>query len=260
MGGHVFTTRLATLVADQDSMLSAMFSGRFEPEVDSEGRYFIDRDGKYFEHILNFLRDATIIPPPTVALKVYQEAKYYRIERLMAHLECYPEVMAITKLKDQKTKMGNNYEHWKQMLLDAVCQKYNDVIRFSIGQECMITAVRYISKQDYISATSPCGTCRKQSLESAESPEKDSRPKHNFYCSDDTGMHLSYYIGCDLPAMDLVIPEDEINDICLFTSLLEKDLRSDGFCVSGRSSHSWRCSHCDAMGYLHQIAFTWNFT
>lgn len=240
-------------------MLSAMFSGRFEPELDSEGRFFIDRDGKHFEHILNYLRDSSIIPPSTVALQVYQEAKYYQIERLMTQLECFPSVMAITKLRDQKNKMGDNYEHWKQMLLDAVCQKYNDVIRFSIGQECMITAVRYISKQDYLSAASPCNTCTKQELTSPEL-EKKPQPKHNFYCSDDSGMHLSYNIGCDLPTMDLVIPEDEISDICLFTSLLEKDLRSDGFCVSGRSSHAWRCSQCDAMGYLHQIAFTWKFT
>jgi len=257
VGGHIFTTRLATLLSDENSMLSSMFSGRFDLEVDDEGRYFIDRDGKYFGHILNYLRDASIIPPSPVALQVYQEAKYYRTERLMAQLECYPSVMVVTKINDQKSKMGDNFEHWKQMLLNAVCQKYGDVLRFSIGQECMITAVRYISKQDDISATSPCNIHSKQELETSE---KKHHPKHNFYCSDETGNHLSYYIGCELPKMDLVIPENEINDICLFTSLLEKDLRSDGYCVSGRSSHPWRCSQCNAMGYLHQIAFTWTFT
>ncbi|KAK3745409.1 hypothetical protein QZH41_001440 [Actinostola sp. cb2023] len=179
VGGHIFTTRLATLLSDENSMLSSMFSGRFDLEVDDEGRYFIDRDGKYFGHILNYLRDASIIPPSPVALQVYQEAKYYRTERLMAQLECYPSVMVVTKINDQKSKMGDNFEHWKQMLLNAVCQKY-----------------------------------------------------------DETGNHLSYYIGCELPKMDLVIPENEINDICLFTSLLEKDLRSDGYCSKDLSSNS----------------------
>lgn len=34
-----------------------MFSGRFELQPDENGRYFIDRDGTHFRHILNFLRN-----------------------------------------------------------------------------------------------------------------------------------------------------------------------------------------------------------
>jgi len=48
VGGKIYKTTLNTLRKDPDSMLSAMFSGRFEfikPD-EEDGAYFIDRDGK----------------------------------------------------------------------------------------------------------------------------------------------------------------------------------------------------------------------
>ncbi len=47
IGGKIYKTTLDTLRKDPDSMLCAMFSGRFELKADEEdGAYFIDRDGK----------------------------------------------------------------------------------------------------------------------------------------------------------------------------------------------------------------------
>lgn len=48
VGGYLFTTSLSTLQKYEDSMLAVMFSGRHEIVKDENGRYFIDRDGKYF--------------------------------------------------------------------------------------------------------------------------------------------------------------------------------------------------------------------
>jgi uracil-DNA glycosylase len=42
-------------------MLAAMFSGRHHIERDEKGRYFIDRDGKLFNYILNYLRNKELI-------------------------------------------------------------------------------------------------------------------------------------------------------------------------------------------------------
>eukprot|EP01126_Amoeba_proteus_P045912 TRINITY_DN5167_c0_g1_i4.p1 TRINITY_DN5167_c0_g1~~TRINITY_DN5167_c0_g1_i4.p1 ORF type:complete len:127 (-),score=22.05 TRINITY_DN5167_c0_g1_i4:4-384(-) len=39
VGGKVFTTAKSTLIASQDNMLSAMFSGRHKLSTDSEGRF-----------------------------------------------------------------------------------------------------------------------------------------------------------------------------------------------------------------------------
>ena len=49
VGGKIYKTTLDTLRKDPDSMLCAMFSGKFDLKADEEdGAYFIDRDGKLF--------------------------------------------------------------------------------------------------------------------------------------------------------------------------------------------------------------------
>lgn len=60
-------------------MLAAMFSGRHTLCEDSEmGHVFVDRDGKHFRHILNWLRDGVV---PTLGECEYsellREADYY---------------------------------------------------------------------------------------------------------------------------------------------------------------------------------------
>ena len=51
VGGKIYKTTLDTLRKDPDSMLYAMFSGRFELKADEEdGAYFIDRDGELFRY------------------------------------------------------------------------------------------------------------------------------------------------------------------------------------------------------------------
>jgi hypothetical protein len=39
------------------SVLGQMFNDYNTPDKDKDGCYFIDRSGKYFDHILEFLRD-----------------------------------------------------------------------------------------------------------------------------------------------------------------------------------------------------------
>src|SRR4051812_26346261 len=56
VGGKLYTTSLTTLCSDPNSMLAAMFSGRFELPKDEKGVVFIDRDGETFGNILYFLR------------------------------------------------------------------------------------------------------------------------------------------------------------------------------------------------------------
>lgn len=56
VGGQMFTTTLTTLTRYPDTMLGAMFSGRHALVKDQNGAYFIDRNGRCFEPILDFLR------------------------------------------------------------------------------------------------------------------------------------------------------------------------------------------------------------
>ncbi|KAG6750793.1 hypothetical protein POTOM_045308 [Populus tomentosa] len=66
-------------------MLAAMFRGRFmESEDPDKGYVFIDRDGKHFRHILNWLRDGVV---PTLNDAGYselmREAEYYQLLGLL---------------------------------------------------------------------------------------------------------------------------------------------------------------------------------
>ncbi|KXJ28287.1 BTB/POZ domain-containing protein KCTD6 [Exaiptasia diaphana] len=91
IGGHKYTTSLSTLRKDPDSMLAAMFSGRHQLVNESDGSYFIDRDGTYFRYILNYLRDdfqVDTFPKDEVTLKEIQnEGRYYQLLGLVGAIE-----------------------------------------------------------------------------------------------------------------------------------------------------------------------------
>jgi len=60
VGGAKFETTVGTLTKIPDSYFSAAFSGRHEVPLDSEGCYFIDRDGTHFRPILNWMRGGSL--------------------------------------------------------------------------------------------------------------------------------------------------------------------------------------------------------
>ncbi|XP_062113594.1 FH protein interacting protein FIP2-like [Humulus lupulus] len=86
IGGKKFYTTIDTLTQrEPHSMLAAMFSGRHTVCQDPEkGFVFVDRDGKHFRHILNWLRDGAV---PTLKDSQYsellREAEYYQLLGLM---------------------------------------------------------------------------------------------------------------------------------------------------------------------------------
>ncbi|KAJ6763155.1 hypothetical protein OIU79_023820 [Salix purpurea] len=82
IGGKKFCTTIDTLTqGEPDSMLAAMFRGRLTVSEDpAKGYVFIDRDGKHFRHILNWLRDG-VVPTLTDAgySELTREAEYYQL-------------------------------------------------------------------------------------------------------------------------------------------------------------------------------------
>ena len=89
VGGQYFVTSVQTLRKDPNSMLAAMFSGKFDTKPSEDGSFFIDRDGTHFRFILNYLRDGILIlPEGATALKqLQQEAEFYQIQGILDELK-----------------------------------------------------------------------------------------------------------------------------------------------------------------------------
>lgn len=84
VGGALFYSTLRVLTRE-DSLLRDMFSGRKEVFTDKEGWILIDRSGKHFGSILQFLRDGSV-PLPTnrqTIEEILREAQYYHIQPLI---------------------------------------------------------------------------------------------------------------------------------------------------------------------------------
>ncbi|XP_020399274.1 FH protein interacting protein FIP2 isoform X4 [Zea mays] len=91
IGGKKYATTVETLMQrEPDSMLAAMFSGRHtlhDHPTTGKGVVFVDRDGKHFRHVLNWLRDGAI---PVLSESDYQqllrEAEYYQLLGLVDYI------------------------------------------------------------------------------------------------------------------------------------------------------------------------------
>ncbi|KAJ0735797.1 putative chromatin remodeling & transcription regulator BTB-POZ family [Helianthus annuus] len=82
-GGTKFRTTVDTLThREPQSMLAAMFSGHHTVCKDDKGYVFIDRDGKHFRHILNWLRDG-VAPIRNLSdlerVELLRKAEYYHL-------------------------------------------------------------------------------------------------------------------------------------------------------------------------------------
>ncbi|XP_074778935.1 BTB/POZ domain-containing adapter for CUL3-mediated RhoA degradation protein 2 isoform X2 [Athene noctua] len=108
VGGSLYYTTVQVLTR-HDTMLKAMFSGRMEVLTDKEGWILIDRCGKHFGTILNYLRDDTIaLPKHRQEIKeLMAEAKYYLIQGLVDM--CQAALQPVVKLLYNRS--NNKYSY-----------------------------------------------------------------------------------------------------------------------------------------------------
>ncbi|XP_009598264.1 FH protein interacting protein FIP2 isoform X1 [Nicotiana tabacum] len=122
IGGKKFCTTLDTLTQrEPDSMLAAMFSGRHTICQESEKGYiFVDRDGKNFRHILNWLRDG-VIPPlkDSEYAQLLREAEYYQLLGLV------DEVKAVLSKRKEDEELGTELTR-----IDIIKCIQSDRVRF----------------------------------------------------------------------------------------------------------------------------------
>lgn len=84
VGGTLFQCPLQVLTR-RDSLLKDMFSGKMEVFTDTEGWVLIDRSGKHFGSILQFLLEGAVLLPKTTQglMELMNEAKHYRLQGLL---------------------------------------------------------------------------------------------------------------------------------------------------------------------------------
>ena len=112
VGGITYRVSRLTLVQSipRSHLLSPMFSGLHPPdEREESGVFFIDRNGKIFEHILEYLRQGfpavlqlTLDPEPERSKTLYrlhEEAKYFQIPELLNDIRVLVGCDGISKLR-----------------------------------------------------------------------------------------------------------------------------------------------------------------
>jgi hypothetical protein len=90
VGGCIYTSSLETLTKFGDSRLSKMFNGTIPIVLDTlKQHYFIDRDGKAFRYILNFMRTGKLSLPSNFDdfETLLEEAKYYQLNEMIKQIE-----------------------------------------------------------------------------------------------------------------------------------------------------------------------------
>ena len=115
VGGHCFKTSVQTLTKDPNTMLAAMFSGKFEMKPCEDGSFFIDRDGSHFRFILNYLRTGKLTLPEgaTFLKELLEEAEFYQIQGIIDELRVSePTVQASKPAKTfQESVLLTNENH-----------------------------------------------------------------------------------------------------------------------------------------------------
>ena len=116
VGGQYFTTSVQTLRKDPNSMLAAMFSGKFDTKPSEDGSFFIDRDGTHFRFILNYLRTGKLTLPEgaTFHKELEEEAEFYQIQGIIDALK--PAAKACKPTKPFEESMILTNEGYRQNL------------------------------------------------------------------------------------------------------------------------------------------------
>uniref|UniRef100_A0A3B3HYN6 Potassium channel tetramerization domain containing 13 n=1 Tax=Oryzias latipes TaxID=8090 RepID=A0A3B3HYN6_ORYLA len=104
VGGTLHYTTVQTL-SKEDSLLRRICNGETEATIDPEGWVVLDRCGRHFGVVLNFLRDGSVpLPDECRELdEVLKEAQYYQIQGLVQH--CISAMQPVVKLQNNR---GNN--------------------------------------------------------------------------------------------------------------------------------------------------------
>ncbi|KAM6987303.1 BTB/POZ domain-containing protein KCTD14 [Tautogolabrus adspersus] len=115
VGGLLFVTTVGTLKKHPESKLAELFSGHPKLRTDTQGRYFIDRNGSHFGAILEFLRSDWL--PTENIQEVHKEAVYYNIKPLIKRLEETPRLFGELVARQQFLSRVPHYKENIEVLI-----------------------------------------------------------------------------------------------------------------------------------------------
>ncbi|CAC5392287.1 KCTD7_14 [Mytilus coruscus] len=143
IGGYKFTTRLSTLTRYTYSMLGAMFSGRHKLDKDNKDNNFIDRNGKYFKFVLEFLRDEHFVPPIDARKNVLIEAEYFGIKPLAEKLKRSPPLFPDEVIVDNLRNKIKDYHKIKEKIAQLSTEDVVDQSGISCQPKSQVYVIWY---------------------------------------------------------------------------------------------------------------------
>ncbi|KAM8877944.1 BTB/POZ domain-containing protein kctd15 isoform 1-T1 [Neosynchiropus ocellatus] len=187
VGGHMYTSSLATLTKYPDSRISRLFNGTEPIVLDSlKQHYFIDRDGEIFRYILSFLRTSKLLLPDDFKdfHLLYEEARYYQLTPMIKELERWKQereqrrmaqpcdclVVRVTPdlgeriaLSGEKVLIEEIFPETGDVMCNSVNAGWNQdpthVIRFPLNGYCRLNSVQVLERlfQKGFSVAASCG-------------------------------------------------------------------------------------------------------
>ncbi|ROL42343.1 BTB/POZ domain-containing protein KCTD1 [Anabarilius grahami] len=174
VGGHMYTSSLATLTKYPESRIGRLFDGTEPIVLDSlKQHYFIDRDGHMFRYILNFLRTSKLLIPDDFKdySLLYEEARYFQLQPLQAEMERWrseqdsrytsrmcecvvvrvaPELGERITLSGDKALIEDIFPEIGDVMCNSVNAGWNHdsthVIRFPLNGYCHLNSVQVLER------------------------------------------------------------------------------------------------------------------
>ena len=106
VGGVFYTTSLATLKSEPESLLGQIFTGKTKTGFtkDSKGKYFLDRDGVLFRYVLDYLRNQKLVLPES-----FQEKERLRLEAEYFQLPDMAKCITQSEMNKNMASMSMNH-------------------------------------------------------------------------------------------------------------------------------------------------------